>query len=136
MALPIKATHQQTRVHNERLVVRTLYDLGPISRAEVARLTGLTRTTVHHGCCVQVLGHDLLRQGDRYALVLDVGLTRTQFVVERSVVANAGWVAYLSTARNFVAGAAGRTEREAAEGLDRQLRGLERLAAAAMGGNP
>jgi N-acetylglucosamine repressor len=46
MALPIKATHQQTRVHNERLVVRTLYDLGPISRAEVARLTGLTRTTV------------------------------------------------------------------------------------------
>src|SRR3954470_21756119 len=46
MALPIKATHQQTRVHNERLVVRTLYDLGPISRADVARLTGLTRTTV------------------------------------------------------------------------------------------
>jgi len=46
MALPIKATHQQTRVHNERLVVRTLYDLGPISRAEVSRLTGLTRTTV------------------------------------------------------------------------------------------
>ena len=26
--------------------MRTLYDLGPISRAEVARLTGLTRTTV------------------------------------------------------------------------------------------
>jgi predicted NBD/HSP70 family sugar kinase len=46
MALPTKATHQQTRVHNERLVARTLYDLGPISRAEVARLTGLTRTTV------------------------------------------------------------------------------------------
>ncbi|HXI81493.1 MAG TPA: ROK family transcriptional regulator [Verrucomicrobiae bacterium] len=46
MALPTKATHQQTRVHNERLVVRTLYDFGPISRAEVARLTGLTRTTV------------------------------------------------------------------------------------------
>jgi predicted NBD/HSP70 family sugar kinase len=46
MALPTKATHRQTRVHNERLVVRTLYDLGPISRAEVARLTGLTRTTV------------------------------------------------------------------------------------------
>ncbi len=46
MALPTKATHQQTRVHNERLVVRTLYDLGPVSRAEVARITGLTRTTV------------------------------------------------------------------------------------------
>lgn len=46
MALPTKATHQQTRVHNEHLVVRTLYDLGPISRADVSRLTGLTRTTV------------------------------------------------------------------------------------------
>ena len=46
MALPVKATHQQTRVHNERLVVRTLYDHGPISRADVARITGLTRTTV------------------------------------------------------------------------------------------
>lgn len=46
MALPVKATHQQTRVHNERLVVRTLYDHGPVSRADVARITGLTRTTV------------------------------------------------------------------------------------------
>ena len=46
MALPSKATHQQTRVHNERLVLRTVYDLGPISRADVARQTGLTRTTV------------------------------------------------------------------------------------------
>jgi N-acetylglucosamine repressor len=46
MAFPSKATHQQTRAHNERLVVRTVYDLGPISRADVARQTGLTRTTV------------------------------------------------------------------------------------------
>lgn len=46
MPLPTKATHQQTRAFNEGLVLRTLYDLGPISRAEVARLTGLTRTTV------------------------------------------------------------------------------------------
>ncbi len=49
MAMPRttqKATHQQTRVHNERLVVRTVYDLGPLSRADVARQTGLTRTTV------------------------------------------------------------------------------------------
>ena len=50
MALPVrtaqKATHQQTRVHNERLVVRTVYDFGPISRADVSRQTGLTRTTV------------------------------------------------------------------------------------------
>ena len=46
MTLPGKATHQQTRGLNRGLVLRTLYDYGPVSRAEVARLTGLTRTTV------------------------------------------------------------------------------------------
>jgi predicted NBD/HSP70 family sugar kinase len=43
---PRKATHRQTREHNQGLVLRTLYDHGPVSRADVARLTGLTRTTV------------------------------------------------------------------------------------------
>src|SRR5438045_5964971 len=46
MAFPAKATHQQTRAYNAALVLRALYDHGPISRADVARLTGLTRTTV------------------------------------------------------------------------------------------
>ena len=46
MNVPAKATHRQTREHNHRLVLRTLYDYGPVSRAEIARLTGLTRTTV------------------------------------------------------------------------------------------
>jgi predicted NBD/HSP70 family sugar kinase len=41
-----KATHQETRAHNARLVLGTVYDRGPISRAAVARATGLTRTTV------------------------------------------------------------------------------------------
>ena len=41
-----KATHQETRAHNSRLVLGTIYDRGPISRAAVARATGLTRTTV------------------------------------------------------------------------------------------
>jgi predicted NBD/HSP70 family sugar kinase len=44
--LVAKATHQQTRALNQGLVLRTLYHHGPASRAEVARLTGLTRTTV------------------------------------------------------------------------------------------
>ena len=43
---PTKATHAQTRAHNASLVLRAVYDLGPISRAEIARLTGLTRTSV------------------------------------------------------------------------------------------
>jgi predicted NBD/HSP70 family sugar kinase len=46
MPLAAKATHQQTRAINQGLVLRTLYDRGPISRADVARQTGLTRTTV------------------------------------------------------------------------------------------
>jgi glucokinase-like ROK family protein len=43
---PQKATHQQTRDYNQRLVLQTIFDRGEISRADVARLTGLTRTTV------------------------------------------------------------------------------------------
>ena len=46
MRLPGKATHRQTREHNHRHDLRAVYEFGPISRAEVARSTGLTRTTV------------------------------------------------------------------------------------------
>jgi predicted NBD/HSP70 family sugar kinase len=46
VTIPGKATHQQTRAHNAALVLRALYDHGPVSRADVARMTGLTRTTV------------------------------------------------------------------------------------------
>lgn len=41
-----KATHQHTRTHNRRLIFRTIFDHDRISRADVARATGLTRTTV------------------------------------------------------------------------------------------
>jgi N-acetylglucosamine repressor len=44
--LPEKATHQQTRTFNQRLVLRALHDHSPLSRADLARLTGLTRTSV------------------------------------------------------------------------------------------
>jgi predicted NBD/HSP70 family sugar kinase len=46
VTFPSKATHQKTRAHNAALVLRALYDHSPISRAEVARMSGLTRTTV------------------------------------------------------------------------------------------
>jgi predicted NBD/HSP70 family sugar kinase len=58
-----KATHAHTRAHNASLVLRALYDLGPISRADIARLTGLTRTSVGE------LVADLERDG----LATDVG---------------------------------------------------------------
>lgn len=41
-----KATRQQTRTHNSQLILKTIYDEGRVSRAEIARLTRLTRTTV------------------------------------------------------------------------------------------
>ena len=44
--LPEKATHQQTREFNQRLVLRALHDRSPLSRADLARMTGLTRTSV------------------------------------------------------------------------------------------
>ena len=41
-----KATRKQTRMHNTRLVLKTIYDGDQISRADIARGTGLTRPTV------------------------------------------------------------------------------------------
>jgi len=58
-----KATHKQTRAYNRQLVFKTIYDHDRISRADVARATGLTRTSVSE------LANDLLRQ----RLVEEVG---------------------------------------------------------------
>lgn len=45
--MPIKkATHQQTKRHNRDLVLKTIFDSATTSRAEIARITRLTRTTV------------------------------------------------------------------------------------------
>lgn len=41
-----KATHQLTKQHNRDLVLRTIFSHNSISRAEAARVTNLTRTTV------------------------------------------------------------------------------------------
>lgn len=43
---PRKATHQQTKLHNLNLVLKTIFDNESISRAEIARVTKLTRATV------------------------------------------------------------------------------------------
>jgi predicted NBD/HSP70 family sugar kinase len=41
-----KATRRQTKAHNDRLVLKTIYDMGEVSRADIARTTHLARTTV------------------------------------------------------------------------------------------
>lgn len=43
---PKKATHQLTKQHNRDLVLKTIFENETISRAEIARITKLTRTTV------------------------------------------------------------------------------------------
>ncbi len=58
-----KATREQTKRHNSRLVLKTIYDNEPISRADIARVTWLTRTTVSG------LVGDLMQQG----LVEEIG---------------------------------------------------------------
>jgi predicted NBD/HSP70 family sugar kinase len=45
-SLPERATHQQTRTFNQQLVLRAIYDRSAVSRAELARVTGLTRTSI------------------------------------------------------------------------------------------
>jgi predicted NBD/HSP70 family sugar kinase len=41
-----KATPKRARTRNSRLVLKTIYDCGQISRADIARATRLTRPTV------------------------------------------------------------------------------------------
>jgi glucokinase-like ROK family protein len=59
-----KATQQETRAHNSRLILKTIYDHEQISRADVARATRLTRTTVSDAVIA------LIQEG----LLADVGL--------------------------------------------------------------
>ena len=58
-----KATREQTKRHNRRLVFKTLYDAGEISRADIARATQLARATVSAAVA------DLMGEG----LVIEVG---------------------------------------------------------------
>jgi len=58
-----KVLPEHAREHNRALVLQTLYSAGPLSRADVARETGLTRATVGD------LVAELLQDG----LVIDIG---------------------------------------------------------------
>ncbi|OGO34485.1 MAG: hypothetical protein A2Z16_16535 [Chloroflexi bacterium RBG_16_54_18] len=59
-----KATHQGTREHNRHLVLKTVFEHDLTSRAEIARITSLTRTTVSEMIA------DLIQEG----LVSEVGV--------------------------------------------------------------
>jgi len=59
-----KATRQHTKEHNRNLVLKTIFEHESISRAEIARITSLTRTTVSD------IVTDLLEEG----LVSEIGV--------------------------------------------------------------
>ncbi len=59
-----KATHQQTKEHNRNLVLKTIFEHTSTSRAEVARITNLTRTTISD------IVADLIAEG----LVTEIGM--------------------------------------------------------------
>jgi N-acetylglucosamine repressor len=63
----VKATQQQTKAHNDALVLSTIYEAGEISRAAIARRTALSRTSVGEAVA------ELLERG----LVEEVGRGRT-----------------------------------------------------------
>ncbi len=52
-----KTQHRETRRSNRRLLLQTIFDTGPVSRAELARATGLGRATVSD------IAADLIGQG-------------------------------------------------------------------------
>lgn len=55
------ATPGDARQHNRSLVLHTLYATGPLSRADVARITGLTKVTVS-GLVAELVAEGLVRE--------------------------------------------------------------------------
>ena len=93
-----KATHQQTKQHNRDLVLHTIFANESISRAEVARVTNLTRTTVSD------VVNGLLEEG----LVQEVGRGESiggKTPILLSVVADARYLIGLNLAQDkFIGG--------------------------------
>ena len=56
-----KATRAHTKAHNQRLILKTIYDHGAISRADVSRVTHLTRTTVS-SAVAQIMNNGLVEE--------------------------------------------------------------------------
>jgi N-acetylglucosamine repressor len=56
-----KATRQHTKEHNRNLVLKTIFERDQISRAEIARITSLTRTTVSD-IVADLLGAELVHE--------------------------------------------------------------------------
>ena len=93
-----KATHQLTKQHNRDLVLKTIFENESISRAEIARVTQLTRTTVSD------LVATLIAEG----LVREVGLGASiggKLPILLSLVADSRYLIGLNLGQNKFIGA-------------------------------
>jgi glucokinase-like ROK family protein len=93
-----KATRQHTKEHNRNLVLKTIFAQESISRAEIARITSLTRTTVSD------IVANLLEEG----LVNEVGVGLSQggkSPILLSLVEDSRYLIGLDLARNLFRGA-------------------------------
>jgi glucokinase-like ROK family protein len=93
-----KATRTHTKEHNRKLVLRTIFSHEKISRAEIARLTHLTRSTVS-----EIVAH-LIAGG----LVSEIGVGQSQVgknPILLSLIEDSRWLIGLDLGRNQFRGA-------------------------------
>jgi len=119
-----KATRQQTKEHNTNLVLKTIFDHESISRAEIARITSLTRTTVSD------IVADLIAEG----LVKEVGMGSSiggKSPILLSLVADSRYLIGLDLARNKFSGAIVNLHGEIRHQVDQDIQGQDGEAALA-----
>jgi glucokinase-like ROK family protein len=93
-----KATRTHTKEHNRRLVLKTIFSHENISRADIARMTNLTRSTVSD------IVSDLIEGG----LVSEIGVGQSQVgknPILLSLIEDSRWLIGLDLAQNQFRGA-------------------------------
>jgi N-acetylglucosamine repressor len=93
-----KATRTHTKIHNRNLVLKTIFSNENISRAEIARITRLTRTTVSN------IVSDLIDEG----MVSEIGVGQSQVgknPILLCLIEDSRWLIGLDLAQNQFRGA-------------------------------
>jgi len=119
-----KATRQHTKEHNTNLVLKTIFDNESIGRAEISRITRLTRTTVSD------IVAELIAEG----LVKEVGMGVSiggKSPILLSLVADSRYLIGLDLARKTFSGAIVNLRGEIRYKVDHDIQGLDGEAALA-----
>ena len=119
-----KATRQHTKEHNTNLVLKTIFDNERIGRAEIARITSLTRTTVSD------IVAELIAEG----LVKEVGIGSSiggKSPILLSLEADARFLIGLDLGRKKFSGAIVNLRGEIRYKVDHDIQGLDSEAALA-----